>query len=129
MYRFYLYILVMSCISCRYNQVDRPKKLLSQKEFENVVYDLALLNSAKNNNYEIWRKHHIFGDSILYQTHHIDSTDLAQNFIYYANQPAVYENIINAVDQRLKKERDSLLKTNNNRKIPIEELKKLQAPH
>lgn len=108
MYRYFFILISIILISCKHNEVDKPKHLLSTTEFEGILYDITLLNSVKTNQYSTWEKYYISPQHIVYQKHNIDSLDWVQNFVYYVNQPKIYKDIIHNVDKRLKTERDLL---------------------
>ncbi|ATA73297.1 MULTISPECIES: DUF4296 domain-containing protein [Capnocytophaga] len=107
-----LYILIILCfsvLSCGENIVKKPQKFLSEREMQNLMYDLILLDAIKSTDYTMMDTLNISFQELIYKKYEIDSLILAQNMEYYASFPQKYDTIIKNVELRLKRERDSII--------------------
>ena len=125
------FLIFLISFSCKYNEVPKPEKMLSEQQMEDIMYDLAILNAAKSSDIRVLEENNIIPTQFLYKRHKIDSLQLAQNSIYYAAQPEKYKRIIDRVGTRLKEEREIIVKEDsiNNKKelTPGEELEKIEV--
>lgn len=96
-----LLLLFLSLASCARKVVPEPETLLSSKEMEAIVYDLALLNAMAQTKGEIFKEKGITPMGYIFKKHKIDSLIYAQNDLYYAAKPVVYEKIYRSVEQKL----------------------------
>lgn len=101
--------LFLLCVSCQYSNIPKPKNLLSPQKMEEILYDIAILNAARNVDYAIFDDNFVDSKSIIYKKNNIDSVDLKENLTYYAASPKEYQQILKNIEIRLKKE-DSLLR-------------------
>ncbi|GIM55150.1 hypothetical protein CAPN005_17970 [Capnocytophaga cynodegmi] len=102
---FYI-IFVLFLVSCGRNIVSKPEKLLSEKEMESLMYDLAVFDAIKSVDYQLMDTISFNVNEIIYKKYGIDSLSFAENMIYYASFPKKYDKIIKNVDTLLQKERD-----------------------
>ncbi|GIM52803.1 hypothetical protein CAPN004_18330 [Capnocytophaga cynodegmi] len=104
--KFFYIIFVLFLVSCGRNIVSKPEKLLSEKEMESLMYDLAVFDAIKSVDYQLMDTISFNVNEIIYKKYGIDSLSFAENMIYYASFPKKYDKIIKNVDTLLQKERD-----------------------
>ena len=122
--RSFLYIVVIALFfgGCKRNIVPKPDHFLDAKQMEQLLYDLALLESIKNYDAQYLDSLQGTPQEYIYNKYGTDSIAIAQNMIYYASFPKVYDQIVHNVDTRLKEQSDSL-KAMQNRLTPKRESK------
>ena len=98
----YILVLLLAVAACKKNIVPKPDKFLDEKQMENLLYDLAVLESMKVS----------------------QAQKLAQNMVYYASFPKEYDTIVKKVEKRIKLQRDSIDKVINTPK----DVKKEEQP-
>lgn len=120
--KYFYIILTLLLASCGRNIVSEPKKLLSEKEMEGLMYDLAVFDAIKSVDYQLMDTINFNIDEVIYKKHGIDSLSFVENMIYYASFPKKYDSIIKRVDVRLQKERDEFSKkSHQTEKIPSDD--------
>ena len=122
--RNFLYIVVIALFfgGCKRNIVPKPDHFLDAKQMEQLLYDLALLESIKNYDAQYLDSLQGTPQEYIYNKYGTDSIAIAQNMIYYASFPKVYDQIVHNVDTRLKEQSDSL-QAMQNRPTPKSESK------
>ena len=128
--RSFLYIVVIALFfgGCKRNIVPKPDHFLDAKQMEQLLYDLALLESIKNYDAQYLDSLQGTPQEYIYNKYGTDSIAIAQNMIYYASFPKVYDQIVHNVDTRLKEQRDSL-QAIQNRPTPKSESKQPELDH
>ena len=121
MKRIILLLIALALLACKKNIVPKPDHFLNDKEMEQLMYDLALLEAFKNAEPRLLDSLQINSKDFIYKKYGIDSLAMAQNMVYYASLPKEYDTIIKKVERRLKFQRDSInnpngLKNNQNKK-------------
>lgn len=89
----------------------KPKNLISEKNMEEILYDLTLLQAIRNNNYSLYEQNNIQSDIYVYRKYGIDSLQFSNSHKYYISNSENYEKMINRVIDRVnenKKIADSL---------------------
>lgn len=114
-------LIALALLACKKNIVPKPDHFLNDKEMEQLMYDLALLEAFKNAEPRLLDSLQINSKDFIYKKYGIDSLAMAQNMVYYASLPKEYDTIIKKVERRLKFQRDSInnpngLKNNQNKK-------------
>ena len=105
----YGYILLLFTFFSCSEVVSPPKKLISEKEMENVFYDLTILNATKHVSPLFYDEHKIDIPTIIYKKYGVDSLEFVENLSFYASNPQKCKEILSRVNVRLEKE-DSILK-------------------
>lgn len=132
----YIYTLIIILLyACGQSVVPKPERLLSEKEMENLMYDLAIIDAIRNVDHQLLDSLNVSPSEFIYQKHNIDSLSMVENMVYYASFPKKYDKIIKNVEARLKKERDELSKPKTNESEntakgtaqPVELLKELES--
>ena len=130
----YVYLfLFISFFSCGENIVSKPERLLSKQEMENLMYDLAIIDALRDVDYRLIDTLAPNLQEIIYKKHNVDCTLVVNNMIYYSSLPKEYDKIIKNVENRLKKERESLSEetkkeesNKENAALPIDSLENLE---
>ena len=117
-------MICMLVLACNEKVIEPPENLIPQKVMVNILYDLSVLNAAKNTNPEVLKDNRIETMEYLYSKYTIDSVQFVRSDLYYASIPLEYEKIYKAVEARLtetkenfeeerKKQRDSVISTSD----------------
>ncbi|WP_448825592.1 DUF4296 domain-containing protein [Capnocytophaga ochracea] len=117
----YIFALLFIVVACKKNIVPKPDKFLDEKQMESLLYDLAVLESMKVSQAQMLDSLQFNSQQFIYKKYQLDSLSLAQNMVYYASLPKDYDRIVKKVEEKLKKQRDSI------GKLPLETLKKNPA--
>ena len=117
----YIFALLLIVVACKKNIVPKPDKFLDEKQMENMLYDLAVLESMKVSQAQMLDSLQFNSKQFIYKKYQLDSLSLAQNMVYYASLPKDYDRIVRKVEEKLKKQRDSI------GKLPLETLKENSA--
>ena len=117
----YIFALLLIVVACKKNIVPKPDKFLDEKQMESLLYDLAVLESMKVSQAQMLDSLQFNSQQFIYKKYQLDSLSLAQNMVYYASLPKDYDRIVKKVEEKLKKQRDSI------GKLPLEPLKENPA--
>ena len=109
----YILVLLLAVAACKKNIVPKPDKFLDEKQMENLLYDLAVLESMKVSQVQKLDSLQFNSQQFIYKKYQIDSISLAQNMVYYASFPKEYDTIVKKVEKRIKLQRDSIDKVIN----------------
>ena len=113
---FYLLALSFFVVACAEKVIKEPNNLIPIQKMEDILYDIAIINAAKNINSELLRKNNIGAMEYVYAKYGIDSVQFAESDIYYASIPSSYEAIYTKVLDKIKIEEkmaDSIQKKHN----------------
>ena len=114
--RFLCYGICFWVFACGNQLMEAPKNLISEDKMTDILYDIALLNAIDNSHPQVLKEKRIEVMAFVFKKYGIDSTQFVESDLYYASVPVRYENIYEAVEDRLERDRDSisqLIKTNN----------------
>jgi len=117
----YILVLLLAVAACKKNIVPKPDKFLDEKQMENLLYDLAVLESMKVSQAQKLDSLQFNSQQFIYKKYQIS---LAQNMVYYASFPKEYDTIVKKVEKRIKLQRDSIDKVINTPK----DIKKEEQP-
>ena len=107
--RLIIVALVLALVGCKNNRIDKPSKpenLLSQDQMVEVLYDMALLTSAKGLNRKVMENKGIVPRSYVFEKHNIDSMQFALSNEYYAYRIKDYEAIYQRVKAKLEADQE-----------------------
>jgi hypothetical protein len=104
----YIFALLLIVVACKKNIVPKPDKFLDEKQMESLLYDLAVLESMKVSQAQMLDSLQFNSQQFIYKKYQLDSLSLAQNMVYYASLPKDYDRIVKKVEEKLKKQRDSI---------------------
>jgi hypothetical protein len=101
-------LMLLLLLSCAEEVIQKPDNLIPTKKMTHILYDIAIINAAKNTNPWILKENNVETMDYIYGKYGIDSSQFVLSDTYYASRPLEYEAIYKKVDARLAKERDSL---------------------
>ena len=107
-----VFIILLLGFACE-DGVEKPERLLSEGEMENIIYDLWILQTMSSTNPVQIQQNHVDVNKYIYNKYKIDSITFVQNQKYYASDIEKYQQIHKKVSERLKTEKavfDSLVK-------------------
>jgi hypothetical protein len=99
---------VVIALSCAEEVVQKPENLIPRQQMTDLLYELAILNSAKGTNKALMEKHFESPTDFLFTQYGIDSLQFVKSDFYYASQPLVYEAIYKEVSARLERQKELL---------------------
>lgn len=105
---------------------EKPKRLLSEDEMVNILYDLSLLQAISSGNPAQLDSSRVDVKTYVFKKYSIDSLTLVQNQKYYAADMEKYQKLHKRVSERLVAEKtplDSLAKKQDASKKRQRELK------
>ncbi len=101
MRKIFFFIAMTGLISCAEKVVDPPADLIPKNKMIDVLYDLALLNSASSTNPQALNDREIEVMPYLFEKHGIDSLQFVESDFYYASVPLEYEDMYMKIKARL----------------------------
>lgn len=116
MIRSFLLILLVLLVCCGEKVIEAPEDLIAKDKMVAILFDLSLINAAKNTNPKILEAHQIEPMDYIFKKHGIDSLQFVRSDVYYASVPVEYEAIYETVASRLehrKKELEEVRKKKN----------------
>lgn len=101
---FLLFITLFLLAACGHDKpVPKPEKLFSEKEMENIMFDMALLQAMRSSAPKVLDDNGVDVKNYIYKKYKTDSLTYNQNHTYYASRLDVYEDIQKKVTERLNK--------------------------
>ncbi|MGB5653887.1 MAG: DUF4296 domain-containing protein [Robiginitalea sp.] len=94
-------------LACGNPLMEAPENLISKETMSDILYDIALINSIDNSHPQVLKSKNIQVMDFVFKKYGIDSTQFVQSDLYYASVPVLYEDIYQAVEDRLERKRDS----------------------
>ncbi len=109
MRNYILLFLIISCLACDGSTpVEPPDEKITPEMMEDIFYDILLMKAIKNSSYVDPVNEEYFTDQYIYEKYGIDSLQLAQNQIYYAQKPKLMKKIFENIEIRSKQAKDSI---------------------
>ncbi|WP_424500362.1 DUF4296 domain-containing protein [Robiginitalea sp.] len=108
--RFFCIGICFLVLSCGNQLMEAPEDLISKEKMSDILYDITLINSIDNSHPQVLKSKNIKVMDFVFKKYGIDSTQFVQSDLYYASVPALYEEIYQAVEDRLERARDSTSK-------------------
>ena len=109
MRNYILLLLIISCLACDGSTpVEPPDEKINPEMMEDIFYDILLMKAIKNSSYVDPVHEEYFTDQYIYEKYGIDSLQLAQNQIYYAQKPKLMKKIFENIEIRSKQVKDSI---------------------
>jgi hypothetical protein len=103
-----LFILVASFFSCNKDLVVKPDNLIDKKLMTAIFYDISLLDAVKYQDPSSLYKNGVNPKTYVFKKYKIDSIQFAKSNAYYASDYREYKKMFDAVNSRLKKEKDAI---------------------
>ena len=104
-----LSLILVCCLAIGCNKNIRPEKpdsLIAKDQMTNILYDLYVINGAKNVNRALLEKEGFEPEQYVFRKYNIDSLQFAKSNNYYAFDPEEYREIVEEVRLRLEVEKD-----------------------
>ena len=102
-------ILFVLLIACEANTANPPPAILIPEDtMEQILYDINLLKTIKNNRFGREVPKEIFNNNYILRKYNIADSTLEQNQIYYAQSPKRLFAMYNRIYNRLEKMEDSI---------------------
>ena len=102
-------ILFVLLIACEANTVNpAPAILIPEDTMEQILYDINLLKTIKNNRFGGEVPKEILNNNYILRKYNIADSTLKQNQIYYAQSPKMLFAMYNRIFNRLEKVEDSI---------------------
>lgn len=102
-------ILFVFLIACEANTANPPPAILIPEDtMEQILYDINLLKTIKNNRFGGEVPKEILNNNYILRKYNIADSTLKQNQIYYAQSPKRLSAMYNRIYQRLEKVEDSI---------------------
>lgn len=102
-------ILFVLLIACEANTANPPPAILIPEDtMEQILYDINLLKTIKNNRFGGEVPKEILNNNYILRKYNIADSTLKQNQIYYAQSPKRLSAMYNRIYQRLEKVEDSI---------------------
>ena len=102
-------ILFVLLIACEANTVNpAPAILIPEDTMEQILYDINLLKTIKNNSFGGEVPKEILNNNYILRKYNIADSTLKQNQIYYAQSPKMLFAMYNRIFNRLEKVEDSI---------------------
>ena len=99
----YITFLSLLLINCTSNTIiKKPDNLIPKNQMVDVLTDMFLASGGENiKNIHLERKVNYF--PLVFEKHHIDSTQFKESNFYYVSRIDDYEEILKKVDERLQR--------------------------
>ena len=91
--------LFLVLVSCKENGVPKPKNLIDRNQMVDIIYDLAILESARSQS--MVANSFPKSNDFIKEKYKIDSLTFAQNTKYYASDVKEYKKMYEEVKQRI----------------------------
>lgn len=100
--------LMLLLLGCAQQQVPRPENLIPKPMMTKILFDIAILDAIDGTYPEALGRNEIAVMAFVYEKYGIDSLQLAASDLYYASRPDEYEEIYQALEDRIDRQRDSI---------------------
>lgn len=96
-------VVLFSCNKER--RPDKPKNLISEAQFSDILFDMFVINSAKGVNKKALEENGIFPEDYIFNKYDIDSVQFANSNRYYAFDQEKYQKILERVQNKVQSEK------------------------
>jgi len=119
MRKLFLLIIVSTLFSCGEDVIEKPVNLIPKEKMIDILYDLAIINSAKSSGPQIMENKNFDPMQYIYNKYQIDSIQFVSSDLYYASLPLEYEDIYKKLEYRIIKEKERFTKMGERKKDSI----------
>ncbi len=105
---FILMALFFAVTSCKNETFPKPNNLIPRDKMENIIYDLAILEAARTQNFSV--QNYPRPTEFIKRKYKVDSLTFAKSTQYYASDIKEYKKMYDEVKDRLTKENAKLTK-------------------
>lgn len=102
-----LFVLVL-VFGCGNGAVEKPENLIEKEVMVDILYELALIQSAESNNPIVFSQNEIKVNEMIYKKYNIDSASFAQSNRYYASDPHNYQKLFKKVSEKIAAQKEAL---------------------
>ena len=109
----FLLVIIVFLMSCENLEMKKPFNLISENQMVEILYDVVLINSAKNVNKQLLEKNIKNPEAYIYKKHNIDSLQFVESNAYYTFKSDIYKSIYEKLELKLttqKTEHEALVK-------------------
>lgn len=103
-----LLVVTLVFISCAEEMITKPENLIPKEKMTAILYDLAIINAAKNTGPKILVNNNIESMPYIYTKYGIDSLQFVKSDIYYSSIPVTYQAIYKSVELKLEEKQEEL---------------------
>jgi hypothetical protein len=104
-----LLLICLLSLSCNKKvKPERPNNLIPREQMINILYDLYIINGAKNVNRTQMDEKGVEADNYVFTKYDIDSLQFAKSNAYYAYDPDDYKDMVEEVRDRLEIEKENI---------------------
>ncbi|OZV70582.1 DUF4296 domain-containing protein [Winogradskyella aurantia] len=86
----------------------KPDNLISKEKMTEILYDLYIINGAKNVNKKLLEEKGFAPKTYVLRKYNIDSTQFAESNTYYAFDPDAYRDLVERIKTRIENEKESV---------------------
>ena len=100
-----LLLILLLAVACqRVKSVPKPDGLIPVETMENIIYDMAIINSARGYNNQRFSQTGVKPESHVFEKYEIDSAQYSQSTLYYSSRLDDYKQLIEKVRERVAQE-------------------------
>ncbi|TPV34627.1 DUF4296 domain-containing protein [Paucihalobacter ruber] len=105
-YTVLLFVCIWVVFSCgKEIKPEKPKNLIPEKEFTEILLDMFVINSAKGVNKKVLEENGLKPEAYIYEKYQIDSLQFVKSNEYYAFDSKKYAEILNNVKQNVENQK------------------------
>lgn len=105
-YTVLLFVCIWVVFSCgKEIKLEKPKNLIPEKEFTEILLDMFVINSAKGVNKKVLEENGLKPEAYIYEKYQIDSLQFVKSNEYYAFDSKKYMAILNNVKQNVENQK------------------------
>jgi hypothetical protein len=102
-----IFVLTWFLFSCgKEIKPEKPKNLIPEKEFTEILLDMFVINSAKGVNKRVLEENGLKPEAYIYEKYQIDSLQFVKSNEYYAFDSKKYADILNNVQQNVENQKN-----------------------
>lgn len=103
---FVVIILIFACQEV--GRVSKPDNLIAKTTMENILYDMAIITSARGHNSMTFSKTGVNPETYIFKKYKIDSIQYMQSILYYSSLLDEYKELIEKAKNRIESEHNEL---------------------
>ncbi len=93
--------------------VKKPSNLISKEKMIDILYDMNLFQTIRNNDYRLYETYNIDPEQYVYTKYDIDSLQFVQSNKYYALNAEEYEKMLDVVIERIEAEKAKYIQSDS----------------
>lgn len=98
----YILLVLLFLSSCQeIKPVEAPDDLIDRATMESIIYDIAVVNSARGHNVQRLSQNGVSPEKYIFEKYKIDSLQFNSSTLYYASDLERYKEMYAAVEKRL----------------------------